>query len=241
MPSFAYTPGALTLTGGTFNPEPIRFTYTAGTLSLAGGTFNIGPNLAATDGDRLPRLQRQLSYFEDDGRPSKQMQQHWQRFAERIEQRFTDIEGVLTQIQQAQATAAAAVQTANATQAVVNLTGSYVDPPGVLTADSSGTITIAAHSRVYVDGTSVSVNAGSVSGFASGDTVTVVYVDPARAGGAVTYQGTTSPVAQTENTHVVGAATIPAVGQPDAAGLGVTAPGVMSDDLAMALGRYATY
>lgn len=224
MPSLIYTPGALTLTGGEFNLEPVRFSYTPGRLALTGGEFNIGVNLTATDGDKLPRLQRQQTYFAD-GKPTQEMQLRWQRAMERIEQRFTDIESVLAAIQAAQATASAAVQTANATQASIDLSTSYTDPVGVLTASSAGTVTIAAHNRVYASGTSVSVNGGSVSGFAPGDYVTVYYSDPARAGGAVTYLGTTEAVAQTGDRHVVGTATIPAVGSADTVGSSPTAPG----------------
>lgn len=223
MPSLTYTPGALTLTGGTFNPAPIRFGYTAGRLTLTGGTFNAGVNLSATDGDRLPRLQRQETYFGEGGKPTPQMQLHWQRFAERIERRFDDIESVLAAVQAAQAAAAAAQQTANATQAVISLTDSYTNPVSILTAASDGTVTIAAHSRVYGDGTSVSVNSGTVTG-QSGNT-TIYYTDPARAGGAVTYRGTTSPIAQTGDTHIVGQVTIPAAGQPATTGAGPSAPG----------------
>lgn len=194
------------------------------------GSASMGPNLSATAENRLPRLHRQLSYFDRDGRPTQQMQQHWQNFAERIEQRFTDIESLLAQIQQAQATAAQAVQTANTTQSAIDLTNSYTNPVGVLSASSSGAVTVSAHQRIYGDGTSVSVNAGSVSGFAPGQAVTVYYTDPARDGGAVTYLGTTNAVSQTGDTHIVGQVTIPSVGQPDEYGTGPTAPGWKFED-----------
>lgn len=223
MPSLTYTPGALTLTGGTFNPEPIRFGYTAGRLTLTGGSLAAGVNLSATDGDRLPRLQRQETYFGEGGKPTPQMQLHWQRFAERIERRFDDIEAVLAAVQAAQAAAAAAQQTANATQAVISLTDSYTNPVSTLTAASDGTVTVAAHSRVYGNGTSVAVNAGTVTGQTGN--VTIYYMDAARTGGAVAYKGTTNPVAQTGDTHIVGQVAIPAAGQPATTGSGPAAPG----------------
>lgn len=224
MPSLTYTPGAITYSGGEFNPEPVRFNYTAGRLTLTGGSYDIGVNLSAADGDKLPRLQRQQVYFED-GKATQEFQLRWQRAMERIEQRFTDIESVLVAIQAAQATATAAVQTANATQAAIGLTNSYTDPVGVLTASSAGTVTIAAHSRVYGDGSTATLNSGSVSGFAPGNYVTIYYSDPARAGGAVAYLGTTEAVAQTGDRHIVGTATIPAVGSVDSVGSSPTAPG----------------
>lgn len=224
MPSFDYTPGALVLAGATFNPEPIRFSYTAGRLALAGGSYDIG--IGASTDDRLPRLRRQVSYFEDGGTPTKQMQQHWQTFAERIEARFAALEAALD----AQAMAAAAQQTALATSNELALVNSYIDPVGAGSASSAGTVTITAHTRRYGNGTSVSVNSGSVTGFSPGQYVTVYYVDAARAGGAVTYQGTTSAVSQTGSTHIVWQGAIPSAGAADAPGSGPTAPGYTPPD-----------
>lgn len=102
---------------------------------------------------------------------------------------------------------------------------SYPDPGNVLTAGAGGGISIAAHTRVYGDGNRVPVNAGFVSGYAPGDYVTVYYVDAARTGGAVTYQATTGLVAQKDATHIVGQATIPQAGEPDAGGTAPSPPG----------------
>ena len=99
---------------------------------------------------------------------------------------------------------------------------------GLLTANSDGVVSISAHSRVYTTGsteTSVTVNAGSVSGFAPGAFVRVFYNDAARVGGAVAYQGTTAEVTQTGDTHVIGGVLIPEVGSPPATGEGTTPPG----------------
>ena len=218
MPSFPYTPAALVLTGAEFNPEPIRFTYSVGRLSLSGASYAIG--LAALDGTRLPRIQRSIAYFDRNGQATPQMQKHWQTAMERIEARFAAVTAAL----EASALAATALQAALAVQSSSDLTQSYINPVGVLTAASSGTITIAAHARVYGT-TSVSVGGGSVSGFVPGNYVTIFYQDTARTGGAVTYQGTTSAVAQTGSTHVVGQVTIPASGAADAPGSGPLAPG----------------
>lgn len=230
MPSFPYTPGALRLTGGTFNPEPIRFTYTAAALRLTGGSIAAGPTLATSDGERLARLQRQQAYFDRDGHPTAQMQLHWQRAMERIEQRFTSIEGVLAQIQAAQRDAAAAMQTALTVTAKVDLANSYTDPvSGVLTASSDGVITIAGHSRVYGDGTTKAVAGGTLSGYLPGQFIRVYYVDAARAGGSVSYQATTGEIVQSGDTHVVGGVTIPAVGAANATGAGTVPPGYVPD------------
>lgn len=220
----------MTLTGGTFNPEPIRFTYTPGAMALAGGSLEAGPGLAVSDGERLARLQRQQTYFDDVGRPTAQMQQHWQRTMERLEARFTDIETVLAQIQAAQTMAAAAQQNVLTVAGKVDLANSYTSPvSGVVSATSDGVVTVTSHSRVYGDGTSVAVNGGTLSGFATGSFVRVYYSDPARSGGAVTYMGSTGDVIQQGSTHVVGGVAIPALGSPTESGAPFIPPGYVRD------------
>lgn len=104
-----------------------------------------------------------------------------------------------------------AQQQTDATKREAALQGSYIDPASVLTA-SPTTITIAAHTRRYADGTSVPVNSGTVPATGQGDTDYVYYVDQTRAGGAVTYAVSTTAPAQTGDTHVVGAVVIPTTG-----------------------------
>lgn len=138
----------------------------------------------------------------------------------------TDLETLLLQIQAAQALAQAANDNAVATRNAQDLANSYTNPTGVLSAANDGTITIAAHSRVYpTSGTSVSVDGGTVSGFTSGSYVTVYYVDAGREGGAVTYKGTASAISQEGDTHIVGQVTIPAAGEAPSEGTSPTAPG----------------
>lgn len=241
MPSFPYTPGALTLTGGDFNPEPIRFSYTPGRLALAGGSFGIGPSVSSSLSVLLAAILDTLTASEaivdQEGRPTRRFQQIWQNAMDAIKDAFTaqggqitELEAIYAAINTAQTTAAAAVQTANATAAGIDLTNSYTNPVGVGTASSSGTVTIAAHERIYGDGHSASVGAGSVSGFVEGQYVTVYYTDPARAGGTVTYSGTTSAISQTGDTHIVWQGTIPAAGAADTTGTGPTAPGYTPPD-----------
>lgn len=156
----------------------------------------------------------------------------WQEAMDKIEEAFaalstqvTDLETLLLQIQAAQALAQAANDNAAAVSAAAALTNSYTDPVAVLSAANDGTVTVSAHDRVYGDGTRVALDAGGISGFVSGDYVTVYYVDAGREGGAVLYQGTTSAIGQEGDTHIVGQATIPAAGEPPASGSGPTAPG----------------
>ena len=157
----------------------------------------------------------------------------WQEAMEKIEDAFaglttqvTDLETLLLQVQAAQNLAQAANDNATATRNAQDLANSYTNPTGVLSATSDGTITVAAHSRVYpTSGTSVSVNSGSVSGFTSGFYVTVYYVDAGREGGTVTYKATTGAISQEGDTHIVGQVTIPEAGSAPSEGTSPTAPG----------------
>ncbi len=181
---------------------------------------------------KLDRMQRQASYYDAQGRPTAQMQLLWQRHCEALERfasatstQIVDLNNLLAQILAANAIATAANATATQVQQASSLAGSYTDPVSVLSADNTGAVTIAAHTRRYLDGTSASVNGGSVSGFANGSYVTVFYDDAGREGGAVTYQGTTGAVSQEGNRHIVGSVSIPAAGDPPASGTSPTAPG----------------
>lgn len=140
----------------------------------------------------------------------------------------TDLSSIVAQIQAANDLAAAANASAVSAKSTIDIANSYTDPTSVMTATNSGAITIAAHSRIYGDGTIATVNSGSLSGYISGDYVTVFYDDAARTGGAVVYQGTTSAVAQTGSRHIVGQVTIPATGEPPATGTSPTAPGFIA-------------
>lgn len=95
-------------------------------------------------------------------------------------------------------------------------------------AGSSATITIAAHDRVYADRT-VEVDAGSITALAFATRYAVYYDDADRAGGAVSYQATTT-AADAFNSptqvdrHFVGYVTTPADGADPTTGSG-TGPG----------------
>lgn len=124
----------------------------------------------------------------------------------------------------AAATAAAGAQTStDAQKKEAALQGSYIEPDSVLTSTTT-TITIAAHSRMYADGTTVSVNAGSVPASGPGDVDYIVYTDEDRSGGFVFYMAVTDPPVQSGDLHVVGAITIPATGTA-AGGRGPRKPG----------------
>lgn len=150
-----------------------------------------------------------------------------------IEQALIDLDAATAAAQaaaDAATTAAGNAQgAADAAQQQTDLANSYVDanPLSASDAGSDATISIAAHSRIYGGGASVAVDAGSVTGLAYSTTYWVYYDDPARAGGAVVYQVTTSETvaAQTGDRHVVGAARTPAALAPPNTGAPVRPPG----------------
>lgn len=187
--------------------------------------------LAALDLSRLARLDQTWPITSGDKATIK-FQRHWQETMERIETAINSLNAqvnsntvLLAKITAAQTKADAANDNANEVGERQSIADSYTSPVSVATAQNDGSISIAAHTRKYGNGSSVSVDAGSVSGFTAGDYVTVYYKDAGREGGAVAYQGTTSPIAQQGDTHIVGQATIPAAGEPPASGNGPSGPG----------------
>ena len=233
MPEAVITPAQLRWSGGAVSTTPLRIDVAAGALRWAGGFIIAGPgtgtNLSVTM-PRLDRLMRQEHIVLRD-MPSQRFQIIWQQTMEAIEAAFTaltqqvsDNTALLNEIRAAQTLAQAASASASAVQSTVSLANSYVEPSSVLSASSDGTITIAAHTRVYGD-TSVSVDGGSISGFAQGEFVQVYYDDAAREGGAVTYQGTTGLASQEGARHIVGGVTIPNAGDPPSEGTGPKPPG----------------
>lgn len=133
------------------------------------------------------------------------------------------IEAALADLDAATAAAQAAADNANAaadsvtsdTSLVNSYPDNYVDP--LISADNTGGVTIANHDRVYgnpsVNPTVAVLGDVLATGQAAGSIVRIYYVDPTRAGGAVTYQYTVDPAAppvQTGDTHSVGAVEIPA-------------------------------
>lgn len=235
MPSFIGTRLQVAFTGGSASFQPALFGGDGFALALSFPNVTLGPGrpnpvvVTAPDLDRLTRFDEIVV----DGKyPGVRFQTIWQTTMQAIENAFRGLtegdanqDALIAQIQTALALSQAALDTANQNTQATSIANSYTSPISVLTAASDGTITIAAHQRVYGDGTSVAVDGGSVSGFTSGDYVSVFYDDAARAGGAVAYQATTDAIAQTGDRHSVGQITIPTAGQPPATGGGVSPPG----------------
>lgn len=233
MPEAVVTPAQLRWSGGSVSTTPLRIDVATGSVRWSGGFVIAGPgtgsSLSVTT-PKLDRIMRQERIVQGD-MPSQRFQTIWQRSMEAIERAFEALTqqvaentAITNELRAVLAVAQAADAKATSVQTTVSLANSYVDPSSVITADSDGTITIAAHTRYY-GSTGVAVDGGTVSGFGQGEFVQVYYNDAAREGGAVTYYGTTELIAQEGATHLVGGVIIPAMGEPPAEGTSPNPPG----------------
>lgn len=151
-----------------------------------------------------------------------------------VDQALVEVDAALVAVDDALVTVDAAVVTAQSAAddaaAALAITGSYVTGVTITATDagSNVTVNISAHTRVYADGTSVSVSAGSVTGLSYSMDYYIYYDQASRAGGVVTYQATTSQTtaAQVGDRHTVGKVTTPAAAAPDNNGDPVLPPGV---------------
>lgn len=195
---------------------------------------------------KLPRLQSRVAVTDKAGMPDRAFHQWWDSFARTLETAVNDLADSVAAIAAAQAAADAANAAAAAADAAALAAQGAADDaaatsslansgiPGVtITGTDAGanvTVTISAHTRVYGDGTSVSVNGGSVTALAYSTLYYIYYDQASRAGGAVTYQATTSQTtaAQTGDRHLVGQVTTPAALAAPTDGDYVGAPGLGS-------------
>lgn len=177
---------------------------------------------------RIPTLTQRQPFVDSDGRLTSEalrtINDILRQLAEAINQlaALPLIQQALAEAQDAIVVAQAAAETAQdaadaaqgqaaGLQRETALVSSYIEPDSVVTATPTD-VAIAAHVRRYADGTSASVNAGTAPATAAGDTNYVFYDDPARTGGTVAYQTSTTAPVQTGDRHVVGAVVIPAAG-----------------------------
>lgn len=204
----------------------------------------------------LPLLAGNVTIVDGQGRPTSTFISWWQTNRNAIVAAINAIESIpeiqaaLLEVDAAAAAANAAAIAANtaagnaqasadATTEATSLANSYVTGLTLSTTDTGTSITvnISAHTRVYGNGTSVSVNAGTVTGLPYSPSTTnltteiIYYSDPTRAGGTETYQATTnaSTAAQVGDVHTVGSIVMPvaAAGTPNT-GHPVRPPGVGS-------------
>lgn len=94
-------------------------------------------------------------------------------------------------------------------------------------AGTTATISISAHTRVYGNGSAVSVSSGAVAGLSFSTTYYIYYDQPTRVGGPVSYQATTSKITavQVNDRHFIGQITTPANGAADTSGTTPDPPG----------------
>lgn len=230
MSSLVVTPAQFAFTGGDIPTFPIRFT--AGNFAFTGGSIFYGAGATlVTEG--VPTLDRYTIADKPPGMDAMTWQRQVamrQTTCERIEAAF---EAQLAFLIDLSATLELS-QKANTTATSVNEAGalekSYTDNPVNPLSATSSSISIAQHERVYVYANvedAVTVNAGTITGLTPETKYWVYYQDSARAGGTVSYQATTNPVAQTGAVTVVGSITLPALGQPDTTGTSPSAPGAI--------------
>lgn len=129
----------------------------------------------------------------------------------------------------ADAAALAAQGTADQVLAESSLANSYTSGLTITATDAGASVTVSfsAHTRIYGDGTSVAVNAGSIPTLGYSISYWFGYIDAARTGGAVTYTASTSVQGNgtSANYHFVGAVTTPAAAAPPEDGIPVLPPG----------------
>lgn len=194
---------------------------------------------------RLDRLLRFEKVANADGTVDADFQAKWQTVMENIESSVNAVIDAQNAADAANAAAAAADAAAAAAQtaaddattaAATAAADSSLASSGVtgltMTATDAGadaTITISGHTRIYGDGTSVSVTGGSVTGLAYSTGYYLYYDQASRLGGAVTYVATTSAAtaAQTGDRHSLGAVTTPAAAGPPNDGNVNLPPGVV--------------
>lgn len=192
---------------------------------------------------KLPRLQGNQQLIDENGYPTTVFILWWAEVASQVE---TSINGIAialeaagialdaadaaqTAADAADAAALAAQGAADGVTAASALANSYVTGLSITATDigASVTINISAHTRVYGDGTSVAVSAGSLTGQPYSTVIYVYYDQASRAGGAVTYVATTNidDVAQLNDRHSVASVETPAAAAPPNNGGGVRPPG----------------
>jgi hypothetical protein len=156
-----------------------------------------------------------------------QFQIWWQSVIESISGEF----GALQAAIDAQASADAAQASADETQLVSAIATSWTVPAELMTATDTGsdvTIAIAAHTRIYEDGVTVSVAGHTFTGQAYGTDLGIYYDDVTRADTSPTYHITTNQTRAQNNyvagRHRVAVLTTPGAGDPPVSG-GSTPPG----------------
>lgn len=173
---------------------------------------------------------------------SREFSRHWNEAMSQIETTVNEVLAAQEAAAAANAAAAAAntaaaaantaaadaADTADAVMSASNINNSYVSGLTLTAADAGtdATASISAHTRVYGDGTSVAVNAGTVLHLLYSTNYWIYYDQASRAGGAVTYAASTAPIGnRPPDQHFVGAISTPAALGAPSNGHGANPPG----------------
>ncbi len=196
---------------------------------------------------RVPALPSDFSIVDQQGKPTLAFQKWWQSLKTALETQENAQDDLLAAVVAAQAAAddaqtaadtasAAAVvaqDSAEGANSVASLTNSGVTPNPLSATDAgaNATITIAAHTRVYGDGTTLAI-AGptALTGLAYSTLFYVYYDDATRADTTPNFMTTTSAAtaAQSGDRHLVGSVMTPAAAAPPTTGDEVQLPGLSS-------------
>lgn len=182
---------------------------------------------------KLPRLPSGFRILNPDGTPTNTFQIWFQQYSSAIESSVNGIAaalaaaGIALDAAAVALDAAAAANTAadnaqagveqQAADASLSASG-VINETAFFEAAISGNITVPGHDRLYGNPTlnpTVAVTGDTLStAYVAGDIVYVYYVDPTRAGGAVTYLTSTDPedANQVGDVHSIGSVGIPSVG-----------------------------
>lgn len=187
---------------------------------------------------RLPSLNIADKLTTDTGTPTTGFHAWINGVLKSVQSSINDISQLQADIVFTLEQAGIAITTANEAKAALaaktaadSLLNSYVAPDNILTTALDGTtaaaISIAAHTRYYGDGTTVPVNAGTITGLNLATIYYVVYDDDIpREGGTVDYHAITdyAQAAQTGDRHFVGNIKTPGSDGTGGGGGGVTYP-----------------
>lgn len=202
---------------------------------------------------KLPTFDRSVKLIEEDKTSSYVFHRWWQAVVQALESAFNTLESTVFAIQavqdaantaqaaadSAQASATAAASAASTAQTTATDVGTFamLNGSGVvgatITASDTGLdaqVVITSHTRIYGDGSSVSVTGTTISGLAYSTLYFIYYDQASYAGGTVSYQVTTSEAtaAQVNDRHLVGSVVTPASLDPDVTGKYVKPAGLGS-------------
>ncbi|MES2904335.1 MAG: hypothetical protein V4696_09145 [Pseudomonadota bacterium] len=202
----------------------------------------------------LATLNASLAIVDEQGRPQLWFQKQYQTVIQELRDQIAALSVTVDQIAEivgltedletaviaveaavvvAQGAAEDAAASAGGANSVASLTNSGVTPNPLSATDAgaNATINVAAHTRVYGDGTTLAI-AGptTLTGLAYSTLFYVYYDDATRADTTPTFLTTTSPAtaAQSGDRHLVGSVTTPAAAAPPTTGDEVQLPGLSS-------------